>query len=726
MLSSPPRARPLRSVAELGDWAPGADPFNVAAVSLQPRPLKGAHHLGGNGAGEEASLSEREVRQVIVCHDMRGGYNEDALSQGLTGAAAATGLYSFQQWCFVDQFIFLEVLRLVYGPNYDPPEPASEDEKQPDLPKREYPVKAVSPFYVDKMTSLAQYYGFDGWFFNVESEVGSPDHAESIREFLQLLTSEMHKRIPGSHVQWYDSVTVEGKLEWQDHLNSLNLPFFLAADSIFTNYTWEEDYPQESAKTAAAVSQEGGSDRTADVFTGIDVWGRNTFGGGGFNIHKALRVIARAGTSAAIFAPAWTHEAFGGIGFDALEQRLWRGEPRLLRPEFPPTEDPEAPIPSTAEDETDLGCVRDFVRERASGTLSAFYTNFDRGFGGAYFVNGQRVTDEPWFNLGCQQPQPTYSTADTLRAGLLRQLPTGIVRVMDHPDPRNTQIAIHTIPNQTDAWDGGASLDVVLGRRPDAPTPGSQLWADEGAVTLAPLFSLGLTVQGLLFELDLPVRSVDSSCPWAGPAALRYRFLRKPDGVKLGVYLRFETGQVSREQAHVDALRTQREAARAVAQAAGGKDTVSEWSRQGSKHAVNEQEPLENPISVVLCSFMDPNHAFEGSDCEWSHMQLPVSSWLLALREISVANSWTVTEMGIVAKVDPTADAAAFESLDGPILRLGELQMDVVRSLAEQPLSISPIIFDVTDVRIDQDSDDLQFVVDWREIVHQHRELCDF
>ena len=37
-----------------------------------------------------------------------------------------------------------------------------------------------------------------------------------------MLTRAMHDAIPHSQVIWYDSVTVEGKLEWQNELNDLN------------------------------------------------------------------------------------------------------------------------------------------------------------------------------------------------------------------------------------------------------------------------------------------------------------------------------------------------------------------------------------------------------------------------------------------------------------------------------------------------------------------------
>lgn len=49
--------------------------------------------------------------------------------------------------------------------------------------------------------------------------------------------------------------------------------------------------------------------RSYDVYMGIDTFGRGTWGGGGFDVHKALGKIRRAGVSAALFAPAWTMEA---------------------------------------------------------------------------------------------------------------------------------------------------------------------------------------------------------------------------------------------------------------------------------------------------------------------------------------------------------------------------------------------------------------------------------
>ena len=85
----------------------------------------------------------------------------------------------------------------------------------------------------------------------------------------------------------YDAVTTAGVLEWQDTLSELNKPFFEAADAIFINYTWKEDTPAKAAAVAG--------DRRRDVYMGVDVFGRNTYGGGGMTCNVALKAAHSPG-----------------------------------------------------------------------------------------------------------------------------------------------------------------------------------------------------------------------------------------------------------------------------------------------------------------------------------------------------------------------------------------------------------------------------------------------
>ena len=82
---------------------------------------------------------------------------------------------------------------------------------------------------VEKLCLIARHYGFDGYLVNIENQLEKP--TEMI-EFLRLLTIKMKAVDPNAVVLWYDSVTVEGKLEWQDELNPLNKYDFLSYDLI--------------------------------------------------------------------------------------------------------------------------------------------------------------------------------------------------------------------------------------------------------------------------------------------------------------------------------------------------------------------------------------------------------------------------------------------------------------------------------------------------------------
>ena len=93
---------------------------------------------------------------------------------------------------------------------------------------------------------------------------------------------------PNSCVIWYDAVTVEGKLDWQNELNEKNKIFFENCDAIFLNYTWKAENLDNSVKNS---EDSGKKDRKFDVFVGVDVFGRGCMGGGGFECRLPMQVI---------------------------------------------------------------------------------------------------------------------------------------------------------------------------------------------------------------------------------------------------------------------------------------------------------------------------------------------------------------------------------------------------------------------------------------------------
>ncbi|CDF32212.1 Endo-beta-N-acetylglucosaminidase GH85 [Chondrus crispus] len=233
-----------------------------------------------------------------------------------------------------------------------------------------------------QLASIAKFYGFDGWLVNVEVELpGGSSAASDLAAFVGDLTRATRK-IVGlvSEVIWYDSVTRDGSLRWQNELNQDNEQFFKAAGSIFTNYHWDRNAPVRSAVKAGT--------RRTDVFTGIDIHGRKTYGGGGFQAHLALRAIKQGGTSAALFAPAWTVEKCPPNVSDPreLEDRFWTGPSGRFGRES----------------------VAQYFKERPVLTQIPFSTSFDPGWGPRLMEKGVVKSPDRYFNMAQQHIQPSF------------------------------------------------------------------------------------------------------------------------------------------------------------------------------------------------------------------------------------------------------------------------------------------------------------------------------
>ncbi|KAF0424483.1 glycoside hydrolase [Gigaspora margarita] len=403
---SKPRSPYLTSLSELSKWKAENDEFNVAKVDLRERPTF---------RNDDTQKDKRDC-QVVVCHDMAGGYIESFFKIG----------YSIQYWQYIDIFIYFSHHRItipppqwtnaahrngvkvlgtfitewvrdmlenelwVRGPHTKAPLDDSENVDR----------RIVSTVFADKLVSMAMYYNFDGWFINIESPlIGGSLHAHQVITFMNYLTQQMHKHKPGSVVLWYDSITKEGTLAWQDHLNDLNYPFFDVTDGIFVNYTWSEEYPELSAQKAGS--------RKRNVYTGIDIWGRNTYGDGGFTTYKALKVIQKAKTSCALFAPAWTYEHLGKEAFWDNDKKFWIGSADKY-------EDVDSQTDRKSEDEG--LAIAHYIVPRYSPGINNFYTNFDRGCGYKFFIKGLSVLEQEWAHLSHQsiQPFPTKRISEVI------------------------------------------------------------------------------------------------------------------------------------------------------------------------------------------------------------------------------------------------------------------------------------------------------------------------
>ncbi|XP_069033387.1 cytosolic endo-beta-N-acetylglucosaminidase isoform X1 [Embiotoca jacksoni] len=378
----------LRKMEELLSWKRSeANPFNVASVPLAPR---------------EPPLAS-STNRTLVSHDMKGGYLDDRFIQGAKSATP----YAFYHWNYIDVFNYFTHQLVTVPPvvwtnaahkhgvvvlgtfitEWEDGAAMCEE-----FLKDEESYRAVA----DKLVQISHCYGFDGWLINIENPL-SEVAVKNMLRFLRYLTDQMHERVCSSLILWYDSVTVDGKLMWQNEVNQSNRMFFNACDGIFTNYNW-------TAQSLEDMTGHCGG-RQADVYVGVDVFARGKVVGGMFETNKALELIRRHNFSTAIFAPGWVYEMEDDKSkFRKNQDKFW-------------------------------ALLSDFLSVHRLVSPLPFISSFCQGFGKAVYWRGQQETTSAWFNLTAQEIQPLYYHVSLEGGGWLRSAGC--------PE---------------DAWNGGCSL----------------------------------------------------------------------------------------------------------------------------------------------------------------------------------------------------------------------------------------------------------------------------
>ncbi|KAL4510555.1 hypothetical protein ABPG72_004709 [Tetrahymena utriculariae] len=311
---------PIKSLQELYYFDCSKDPLNVSKISLK-----------------KYKRNENKSK-VLVCHDMMGGYQQDNYQCGYKDPIHN---YRFLEWGICDYFIYFSHYRVsIPPPSYIDITHSKgvkclgtfiteweEGEKENELLlKGQFISKENNQIqfhqnkyvYADKLIEICKHYKFDGYLINIEAQVSN---SYELAEWTRYLRDKIHVEVPGSVIIFYDSIISTGQLQWQSQLNNNNRMFFEVSDLFFTDYKWQVHQLQQSMEAAG--------NRKLDVFTGIDIFGRGTYGGGKFNTSDALHEIIRNGSSVAFFAPGWTYECGGGMEskgcFLRREQEFWHG-----------------------------------------------------------------------------------------------------------------------------------------------------------------------------------------------------------------------------------------------------------------------------------------------------------------------------------------------------------------------------------------------------------------
>lgn len=364
----------------------------------------------------------------------------------------------------------------------------------------------------DKLAQVAELLGFDGWFINAETDLGLPaaervEVAGRMMRFMQAL--EAH----GLRTTWYDSLTEQGNIAWQNRLNELNDAFLQdgdtrSSDTVFINFWWNgrDGWVAGSAEHAAGLGRS-----PYELYQGIDTEAN------GYDTEVTWgEVFPDSATpylgSLGLYRPEWTKNSLGEdftLGaFQERDHAYWVGGTA-------PREHDGAGWPGIAA----------FVTERTTVLALPFTTAFGTGAGTRYSIDGEVVSTREWNHLGLQDAHPqrrwvltgadlaprydygiAHQAGESLAFTLSPQVGTCGLLLLDDvtvgPDAtveligRSADGAVDSLAVLLGTAQGDAVVEVEA--QPDPPgTDGWTRWhADLGTVRGQGLRSLGIALRG--------------------------------------------------------------------------------------------------------------------------------------------------------------------------------------------------------------------------------------
>jgi endo-beta-N-acetylglucosaminidase D len=378
---------PLESLHALLSWEPRSDYVSRSMYMPSERLDKRRRIIEGN-------LRNADDSRILCCHDMMGGYLDDRYVMGRQGNENG---YTFRHWQSIDGFVYFSHRFITIPPScwvnaghrHGCPvygTVITEWDAGQEMLAEMLSSRSILERSVQQLVNIALYHKFDGWLVNIENEIDE-QLVEALLEFVRLLTEAMHRAIGHSKVIWYDAVTIEGKLQWQNGLTKLNKPFFDRCDGIWINYGWKEGDPN-SMRDAAG-------ERRQDVYAGIDCFGRGTHGGGGLNTFVAVEAAKNAAIGVGLFAQAWPYQHYIQ---DSDTDRIDKGTSGSALQEL---------YPSWYEFDEEFWYRIDRVSNQRRPTVTSlpFSTDFSSGWGSAYYSGGTLVGKSSWYNMSLQSLQ---------------------------------------------------------------------------------------------------------------------------------------------------------------------------------------------------------------------------------------------------------------------------------------------------------------------------------
>lgn len=284
----------------------------------------------------------------------------------------------------------------------------------------------------DKLIEIAQFYKFDGWLMNQETDLTAVKDtqgkiikgqknlvlakhlASEMQEFMVYLTSIAPA---GMEIHWYDSMLPNGTVRWQNELNAKNVSFIQSAKNaqpashaMFVNYWWNAQMVEDSVALIESVERS-----PYDLYFGVDLWPQR-------NAQKAFvekrwlqaifpDVKQPGRTSIALFANNFNYN------FDGDEKTPVFSTFRRNKSDIKTFYDTETRLFAgddlnlVNEDSAGWPGLGQYVAARSSIQSLPFHTYFNTGHGMKLWSGGEIKNSKEWHNMGYQDHLPTWQFA---------------------------------------------------------------------------------------------------------------------------------------------------------------------------------------------------------------------------------------------------------------------------------------------------------------------------
>ena len=256
---------------------------------------------------------------------------------------------------------------------------------------------------VDKLIEVAETYNFEGWFINQETQgtEENPLTVEHVSLMQEFIKQYKEKAGDSQQLMWYDSMTKDGEIDWQNTLNDKNDIFLIdgegnkVSDSMFLNFWWtnKELIEKELLKNSDKNASKLGIDPYS-LYAGIDTQANGTTTPIRWDLLE--KSPGKTFTSLGLYCPSWTYFSSDSVdSFQDKENKYWVNE--LGNPAL-----------ATTATGTSWRGISTYAVEKTVVNSLPFNTNFNIGNGYNFFIDGEKVSELDWNNRSMADVMPTY------------------------------------------------------------------------------------------------------------------------------------------------------------------------------------------------------------------------------------------------------------------------------------------------------------------------------